>query len=377
MVCFGDKRLTKATRTREGAENDEYRCELGHGFSVDWRRGPPDEPGWPLPEDLVKALHLTRQEASSDDLLEALTRIMIAEPKKIDAVLVAADHLEELGDPRAEYLRGQVALRELSANSTTAEARREKHRVLRAIYPAGQPSWLARLEQAGVFEQNLTDFPSAWWGQSLPGRPSRGTYGQHSAAKVAAIPGHNLRGDLGWLRDTPREPASFAEVAEAAGWRALLSRLKARAFHVPDVLVLLMQSEELQGLIPSSTGNYFIEASEIQTERLQRLDDGVAFLPFYSDQQDVVRWGVWISQRGEPYAPVLSAQIDWSGVAAGDGAQTVRYTSFELAAPSVESFLYRTWIEDRIWFATRGTTTRELLDFEDAYLAAYSRDAAR
>jgi uncharacterized protein (TIGR02996 family) len=109
---------------------------------------------------------------SERDLLEELTQLMCADPIKTASILVCADHLEEQGDARAEYLRGQVALRELAADS---EARHARLRQLRAIYPAGCPSWLARLEQAGVFESNLTGLPAGWWGQELPGRPRGGT----------------------------------------------------------------------------------------------------------------------------------------------------------------------------------------------------------
>lgn len=55
MVCFDDGALTKAVRVREGVESDDYQCERGHTFGLDWRT-PADEPQWPPPQELVDAL---------------------------------------------------------------------------------------------------------------------------------------------------------------------------------------------------------------------------------------------------------------------------------------------------------------------------------
>lgn len=54
MVCMmDDGRLIKATRIYEGDEDDRYRCEKGHEFGMDFRRGPATEPQWPPSPELV------------------------------------------------------------------------------------------------------------------------------------------------------------------------------------------------------------------------------------------------------------------------------------------------------------------------------------
>lgn len=54
--CYGENnKITKATRVYEGAEDDHYRCELGHEFGMDWRKGPATEPQWPPPPELLAA----------------------------------------------------------------------------------------------------------------------------------------------------------------------------------------------------------------------------------------------------------------------------------------------------------------------------------
>ncbi len=51
------KAITKATRVYEGIEDDHYVCELGHTFGVDYTHGgPPTEPQWPPPQELVDAI---------------------------------------------------------------------------------------------------------------------------------------------------------------------------------------------------------------------------------------------------------------------------------------------------------------------------------
>ena len=54
MVCLGEDTITKATRVYEGAEDDQYVCELGHQFGVDYRKGPATTPQWPPDPRLVE-----------------------------------------------------------------------------------------------------------------------------------------------------------------------------------------------------------------------------------------------------------------------------------------------------------------------------------
>ena len=52
MVCLGDGKLTRAVRVHEGQEDDQYRCEKGHTFGMDFRTGPATEPLWPPSPEL-------------------------------------------------------------------------------------------------------------------------------------------------------------------------------------------------------------------------------------------------------------------------------------------------------------------------------------
>ena len=62
LICLADKALlTKAIRTYEGDESDEYHCEKGHDFAMDWSSGPALKPRWPVAEELRKATATRRK----------------------------------------------------------------------------------------------------------------------------------------------------------------------------------------------------------------------------------------------------------------------------------------------------------------------------
>jgi hypothetical protein len=56
MECLGERTLTRATRIREGVETDDYRCDLGHEFGMNWLDKPATEPQWPPSDELRAAL---------------------------------------------------------------------------------------------------------------------------------------------------------------------------------------------------------------------------------------------------------------------------------------------------------------------------------
>lgn len=58
-VCLDEGKVTKATRIYEGAEDDQYECEQGHRFGVDYRKGPATTAQWPPDPKLVEAFTKT------------------------------------------------------------------------------------------------------------------------------------------------------------------------------------------------------------------------------------------------------------------------------------------------------------------------------
>ena len=95
--------------------------------------------------------------------------------------------------------------------------------------------------------------------------------------------------------------------------------------------------------------------------------DGAVFLPFYSDSQACVLWGVRLAKT-DRYAPVLGGIPEWKDEE--DGGSPFTFPHLTFSSPTVESFLYRVWLENRIWFALYWDGGRPLTDEEQAYVDA-------
>jgi hypothetical protein len=63
--CLPQGTVSKATRVHEGVEDDQYECEHGHSFGVDYRRGPATEPTWPLTPEQIAEIEAIEPEGAS------------------------------------------------------------------------------------------------------------------------------------------------------------------------------------------------------------------------------------------------------------------------------------------------------------------------
>lgn len=63
--CLAEGKVSKATRVHEGVEDDQYECERGHQFGVEYRRGPATEPTWPLTPEQIAAIEAMEPEGAS------------------------------------------------------------------------------------------------------------------------------------------------------------------------------------------------------------------------------------------------------------------------------------------------------------------------
>lgn len=280
-----------------------------------------------------------------------LLAAVLAEPADVDRLRVYGDWLTGSGDRRAAYVAAQLALRQ-------GGRRPELLAAARRAYPAGQRAWCGLLEQAGVFEPNLTELPSQWWGVGLSERPSQSTWQRWDELKLPPIDVERFDGSLDWLR-VANSPIEGEATDDRDGWERLLERLAEDGLHIPPALRALMADGDLQRQLPSCTANFFLCAAD--TFQLT-LADGSTLLTFYSDQQWCVLWGVRLS-REDRYAPVLA------GPPTPDRENNIDPLSFE--SPSLEDFLYRSWLENCIWFAQSWEDARRpLTPEEQAYMAA-------
>lgn len=251
----------------------------------------------------------------------------------------------------------------------------ERYHLARGRAPT---AWLARLEQPSLLRSCPLPVEPVWVSTGIGDyRPVEGTYG---ASPIHAAPDLPLERvlDFAWLRgqSTP------SRVRDPHAWRGEVQALEGAidAAGVPrpaSLLTLLREHVPRCGVITSSTDCYFT----LGFRPVAAL--GGLVVPFYNDSQGCVTWGLWLHRGGAQavvgfqllYAdpdeeaadlpPQVSEPLDEEGTRLGQ---------FFLAETSLEAFLYRTWIENELWYGLHpgDWPARDLHDPElAAYLAHY------
>ena len=118
---------------------------------------------------------------------------------------------------------------------------------------------------------------------------------------------------------------------------------------LPEGLVKFMSAPKAHGLIPSCTACYF-DLPEKATTFQYLGEDGYLF-HFYRDQQDCLFWYFYVRKAGE--SCILASPMPFGVYKEGE-----IYTEEEIkrnvlyTASSFEEFIYRTWVENILWFDT-------------------------
>jgi uncharacterized protein (TIGR02996 family) len=289
---------------------------------------------------------------------QRLLQMCLDAPKETDRLLVYADWLEQEGDPRSAYARAQLELRRSPATE------RARHLAgLRKLYPVEHPAWCGRFEQAGVFEANLIDVPELWWGVGLGKRDTSATYQGFAYHQQPPLPVERFGGDFTWLRSAPRR-TSHVEEEDQGPWLEKLKALRAKGWFVPPVCERLLPDVQLQLRVPSCTDNTFLSADGAEEHPL---DGESCFLTFYTDSQSCVLWGLRLGQGDDRYTPVLAGAPQFPEEDPPEGAPYFSFPELTFCAPTLESFLYRWWLENTLWYATN-SRKRALSAEEQAYL---------
>jgi hypothetical protein len=203
----------------------------------------------------------------------------------------------------------------------------------------------------------LALLPRAWWFPGLPGyRPDsqRATYVRHALDEQPGVP---HREDLNWLEDEAEKAEWSITNEDSAPVRVLTAQgieVVAAGLPVPPSLQLLAERPELQRRIRSATACFldlgdFAAATTIE---------GGCLVHVLSDQQWVRHWMLYLDGAGSE-AVLTSAEpigfdlpADWPPpprvIPIGTGE-----IELEVCADSFAEFLYRFWIENEIYFATR------------------------
>lgn len=134
--------------------------------------------------------------------------------------------------------------------------------------------------------------------------------------------------------------------------KQLLSNLtkeaKAKEVDLPDDFVYFFTSPELQIKIPSCTANYF----ELSENLLPSpTNDGGYLIRFMNDSQVVALWYLYLHPNGQQF--VTTGFSEWKEEYDDDAKfdEVLKVPEMWICALSFEEFIYRYWLENKIWFS--------------------------
>lgn len=225
----------------------------------------------------------------------------------------------------------------------------------------------------------LTPFKSGWYSFGLEAyRPCNGTYCLYPYESLPPIPESSLQGTLHWLEpsdsDINRERQQYYSSPEAQTYTtARLREIKASArqlgLSIPDTFLQLMAAPELLGCIPSCTGCYF-ELSEIAP--CPGSEEGY-IIRFLNDSQGCLMWYLYVTPYGDLCILVSYAWLDMlTDPQYNEISEEEAIEGTYVCASTFETFLYRFWLENTIWYKHiwyKGQ--KSLTEEEERYLSHY------
>lgn len=197
-------------------------------------------------------------------------------------------------------------------------------------------------------------FPCLWCGTSLDNvglgevRPLQGTYGGYDFSLLPAPPA-TLNGSFDWLIESEHHVWNIA-IEKGEENRKSIEALEASAINqglgLPTTFVTFFRSPELQKRIRSTTDCFL----DLCPQAIP-IPGGIGFLiRFLSDSQGCVFWYLYINQDGSDHAVVCSPFFIGTESEKWDEGET-EFDEIVFCAESFEVFLWRTWIENEIWFS--------------------------
>ena len=197
-------------------------------------------------------------------------------------------------------------------------------------------------------------FPAGWIGTDLGQyRPCDGTYCYYEYSSLPPLDETSFTGQFEWLEPlSERLEATMAiHQPPSPHEKKLLSRLEQLQTEVqkvglqlPAEFVLFMKNKAWREAIPSCTACYF----DLPGRLVQCPITGGYFVRFYNDQQDCCFWFLYLSPSGEHAVLTSWIMVDDEGF---NPAEVENFAEqMAVCAPSFELFLYRYWLENRLWF---------------------------
>ena len=222
-------------------------------------------------------------------------------------------------------------------------------------------------------DAQLSPFRVGWWSFDLPGyRACDGTY---CLFPYETLPPLNveLRGEFQWLSSLESHLQSvMSDHRSPQGERnklaARLERLMASAprfgLKLPEAFIKFMSTPALQDEIPSCTACYFDLPDRIVQSPV---GDNSYLIRFLNDQQGVLFWYLYLNQQGNHCVVVSPIPYDQEPLSVETVTAAPEYTHF--CASGFEAFLYRFWLENKLWFAL--SDSQPLTEEQQHYLDQY------
>lgn len=256
-----------------------------------------------------------------------------ADPANDSLRLVYADWLDEHGHAAAaNYLRTELELARLPGDSARAAPLRER---LWQAWANVEADWLHAVTQPRLLRANPTPFPSVWINFSLGKlRPGEGTYASWPYDSLPPLSLEGVRGEHPYF-ERKRGTTKRREFARTLEDSAELG------VRLPAGFLKLMERRVPEFALRSPTDCFFALPDDYTRVRRDPAGGGVT-VHFFCDSQSCVLWDLYVHASGAHC--VIARDVDYYATnSASDAAAW-------FVAPSLEAFVYRTWLENQIWY---------------------------
>ena len=284
-----------------------------------------------------------------------------------------ADWLGDGDDPRATYLRSELALARLDPRARAAQRLRLRMMAVRARL---HPAWLEAIEGPGTMRVAPVPYPTAWMAPSLePHRLGRGTYEYYAYEALPPLPLQMLA--PGWAHlpgsGRPVPPRHETPLPARREVRHVIREAEARGVRLPRSFVSFLRSRELMRAASQSPTDCWLSlgAKLVPAPRMP----GCFLLLFFSDSQSCGFWCLLLHPSGghcvlgdntwtHGYTGYASCSSD-RDLPPPPGAPRLhrnrhgRGRILYYCAPTFSSFLHRLCLESRCWFGLNGASTAD------------------
>ena len=217
-----------------------------------------------------------------------------------------------------------------------------------------------------------TPFAIGWYSFDLGKyRPCDSTYCYYDYSTLPPLDMNQFQGTFDWLKPLAGgNLGAYATPEPDTPILKKLDKLKAAAqqlnLTLPASFQSFMQNTTWQSYIPSCTACYF-DLSEAPVP--DPLHEKHFYIRFLNDQQDVLLWYLYLKPDGDScvvVSPIPMEEIEAEAISK----EAIKAHTF-YCAENFESFIYRFWIENVIWFSFEEDNT--LTEAQKAYLAYYQQ----